>query len=92
MCIRDSNSTIIFLHIEAEGEDDVLHHIWDFTGKPSVLLAITPKQYNLTVQWAEYMLGGKNCVQFTPAPFYSTGVIIDKVKKKIFCMISKQIM
>lgn len=78
-CDSCDNSTIIFLHIEAEGEDDVLHHIWDFTAKPSVLLAVTPKRYNLSIQWNDYMLGGENTVQFTPAPYYSTGVVLDKI-------------
>lgn len=78
-CDDCDNSTVIFLHIEAEGEDDVLHHIWDFTGKPSMLLAVTPKQYNLSIQWNNYKLGLENSVQFTPTPIYSTGLVLDKI-------------
>jgi hypothetical protein len=66
------------LHIKADGDNDRLHYIYDFTGKPSVLIARGDKNSSLHIDWTNFM--GKNekgSVQITPDPAYSFATVID---------------
>jgi len=69
----------ILVHVKAEGENDTLHHVWDFTGKPTLLLALTDKNANLTIQWSPFLFGAQGSVKFDPKPKYVYGVVIDKM-------------
>lgn len=76
VCKKDE---VILVHVKAEGDDDTLHHLWDFTGKPSLMIALTESNATLTVQWQSFQVGSENAVTFNPAPKYVYGTAFDKV-------------
>lgn len=65
--------------MKAVGDKDTLHHIWDFSGKPSVVLALTAPNASLAVTWSDFAFGKPNSVQITPQPMYTYGVVLDEV-------------
>lgn len=86
VCKKDE---VILVHVKAEGDDDTLHHLWDFTGKPSLMIALTESNATLTVQWQSFQVGAENAVTFNPAPKYVYGTAFDKVdslSKFVVCL------
>ncbi|XP_054288517.1 glycosylated lysosomal membrane protein-like [Macrosteles quadrilineatus] len=69
----------ILVHVKAEGLNDTLHHIWDFTWKPSLLLALTEKNTTLNIQWSPFLAGNEDAVKFDSVPKYVYGVVLDKM-------------
>ncbi|XP_049791117.1 glycosylated lysosomal membrane protein-like [Schistocerca nitens] len=67
------------VYVKAEGPNDTLHYVWDLTAKPSVLLALTDKDSNLTIDWRGFIDGEDGSLTFSTDPLYSFGIIIDKV-------------
>lgn len=65
--------------MRADGPNDTLHYLWDFVGKPSVLLALTSPSAVLAINWRDYFARREKSVNFSEEPVYSFGVIINKV-------------
>lgn len=86
VCKKDE---VILVHVKAEGDDDTLHHLWDFTGKPSLMIALTDSNATLTVQWQSFQVGAENAVTFNPAPKYVYGTAFDKVDSLKVCCLFK---
>lgn len=76
---RERNVTTLYMR--ADGPNDTLHYLWDFVGKPSVLLALTPSSAWLNISnWENYLARKKKSLYFTDGEvLYSFGVIINKV-------------
>lgn len=77
MACRERNATTLYLR--ADGPNDTLHYLWDFVGKPSVLLAVTSPSVYLNISWRDYLAGREHSVVFSEPPAYTFGIIIDKV-------------
>ncbi|XP_071449818.1 glycosylated lysosomal membrane protein B-like [Hetaerina americana] len=78
-CDHDCNRTML-LYVRADGPNDTLHYLWDFTGKPSVLLALTSPSANLSISWSDFLWNIKDTsLNFTESPMYSFGMVIDKI-------------
>lgn len=56
-------------HIEAESDANTLHYIWDFIGKPAIMIAQTDKNATLSIDWTK-INGSTNCISFTSEPKY----------------------
>lgn len=84
-----SKDTLSLIHIKSDGPRDSLHFLWSFIGAPTLLLARTPLNTNLSVDWSLLLLEGSgNPITFNPAPFYIFGWSLVTVKKhKIRCNI-----
>lgn len=63
------------------GENDTIHYLWDFSGKPSVLLAHTQPNVSLEINWNKFMKNWAGSVSFSSRPNYMFLVIIDEVSK-----------
>ncbi|KAL6255840.1 hypothetical protein P5V15_013082 [Pogonomyrmex californicus] len=74
---RERNVTTLYLR--ADGPNDTLHYLWDFTGTPSILLALTPPSVWLNISWDDYLARKPNSLHFTEKPTYSFGLIINKI-------------
>jgi hypothetical protein len=66
------------VYVEAEGPNDTLHYLWDFTQKPSIFVAATPVKSRLIISWPQFKLNNKS-VTFSEEPIYSFGIVLDKV-------------
>jgi hypothetical protein len=67
-----------FLHVEAASSNDSLHYLWDFTGFPSILLAKTPHNTSLIINWTDFMKGSPNTVRFSNSPDFVFSTVIHK--------------
>lgn len=67
------------VYVRAEGPCDTLHYLWDFTQKPSILVAVTPVKSNLSISWEQFKGENNKSVTFTEDPVYSFGIVLDKV-------------
>ncbi|KAJ6635881.1 Glycosylated lysosomal membrane protein [Pseudolycoriella hygida] len=80
VCMNNDESTITVVHISAVGEHDTLHYLWDFTGKPSVLIALTSPITNLTINWENFILNDpENSVIFSTKPIYTSTVVMNRL-------------
>jgi Lysosomal transcription factor, NCU-G1 len=70
---------LTFVHIEAEGRNDTIHYIWDFTGSPSLFLAKTDKNATLNINWSNFMQGSANSLNFTSPPSFIFSAVIHKI-------------
>lgn len=81
-CDKLCGRNVTMLYLRADGPNDTLHYLWNFVGKPTVLLALTAPTAWLNVDWQNYLAGKKNSLNFTEEPIYSFGVIINKVNSE----------
>lgn len=68
-----------FVHVKAAAPDNILHYIWDFTGKPSLFLAKTDLDATLAINWTSFMLGEAYSVNFTSQPIFVFSAVISKI-------------
>lgn len=59
---------ITFVHVEAKSDVNTIHHIWDFTGSPSLFLARTDNNATLGIDWYSFMRAKSNSVNFSSEP------------------------
>lgn len=68
------------LYLRADGPNDTLHYLWDFTvGRPSVLLALTSTSAWINITWPDYLSRRANSIHISEPPVYTFGVIVNKV-------------
>lgn len=72
----DETKTLV--HITADGENDTLHYIWDFTRQPSVLVALTEHNTNISIKWNQ-LLTDANVLTFSKTPKYTMSFVLTKV-------------
>lgn len=70
---------VTLIHISADGSNDTLHYIWDFTGKPSILMALTPINTTVAINWNAYMSNELNSIKFSSKPKYSASFVLNRV-------------
>lgn len=80
---NDQANAITVVHIKAIGSTNCLHYVWDFTGSPTVLMALTPLNTSLTINWRHFMDADLQSVTFSKKPIYTSAVIITRVILKI---------
>lgn len=68
--------------MRAAGQTDAIHQVWDFTGKPSVLVARTAPHVNLTIDWRHFMDNRPDSVRFDGRPMYTTCLVLDRVSSR----------
>jgi len=77
-CGSWTNKTL--LHIMSDGDSDTLHFIWSFLGSPSLLLARTELETNLTIDWDRLFAESPGSLTFEgPPPFYTFSYSLHKV-------------
>jgi hypothetical protein len=65
--------------VKAEGPNDTLHYVWDFTQKPSILMAATSAASKLSISWDQFEAESNKSITFSEDPVYSFGIVLDKV-------------
>ncbi|KAJ9584542.1 hypothetical protein L9F63_021113, partial [Diploptera punctata] len=78
-CTGTSCGLFKVVYVRADGSNDSLHHLWDFTHKPSVFMAATSLNSNLNISWSKCNEGSHGCITFTQPPTYSFGIVLDKL-------------
>uniref|UniRef100_A0A1B6JGH5 Lysosomal protein NCU-G1 n=1 Tax=Homalodisca liturata TaxID=320908 RepID=A0A1B6JGH5_9HEMI len=78
-CNVSNCKNMVLAHVKAEGENDTLHHLWDFTGKPALLLAVTQPNATITIAWQDFSFGLDGAINIDPPPTYIYGVVIDQM-------------
>lgn len=74
------NSTgVTLVHIRAESAVDTVHYVWDFTGKPTILVALTGKNATLDIHWDNFFAGKPQSVRFSEHPKYTFMTIINRI-------------
>lgn len=73
------NESITLIHTTADGPNDSIHHIWDFTGPPSILIALTEPNASVTIDWGSFMDDAIDAIQISPTPIYSAALVLTKV-------------
>uniref|UniRef100_T1I3Y6 Lysosomal transcription factor n=2 Tax=Rhodnius prolixus TaxID=13249 RepID=T1I3Y6_RHOPR len=78
-CQTICNSTVL-VHVAADGINDTLHHIWDFTRKPTIFLALTPLNTELIIDWDNFLSKNeKGAVKFSNDVIYAFSLVFDKI-------------
>lgn len=67
------------MHVSAEGPNDTLHYLWDFTHKPSILVAVTPVTSHLKIDWSNFTDESAKKITFGNETLYSFGIVLDKL-------------
>ncbi|KFB52045.1 AGAP004431-PA-like protein [Anopheles sinensis] len=77
--ICDNRTEITLVHIAAESDTDTIHYVWDFTGKPTILVALTGKGARFQVDWAAFFASEPGSVNFTETPRYTFMAVINRI-------------
>lgn len=77
VCTDDNALTLVY--IRAESDVDTIHYVWDFTGKPTILVALTKKNASLKINWHDFMDAKPTSVQFSEAPIYTFMTVINRI-------------
>ncbi|XP_058059539.1 glycosylated lysosomal membrane protein-like [Anopheles bellator] len=77
VCRNDSGITLV--HIAAESATDTIHYVWDFTGTPTILVALTGKDVGLHINWTSLMDSKPGSVQFSKPPQYTFMAVINRI-------------
>ncbi|KAJ8669732.1 hypothetical protein QAD02_000991 [Eretmocerus hayati] len=78
-CHEPCNQTARLGHVIAAGPNDTIHYIWDFTGNPTILIAVTSPSAKLKIDWKKFLSQTANSVNFTEKPSYSFGVTVERI-------------
>nr|CAD7409085.1 unnamed protein product [Timema cristinae] len=70
---------VTLVHVRAEGPNDTLHYLWGFTGKPSIILALTSPNATLTINWKDFIFASVQAIEFSEKPIYSFGLVVNKI-------------
>lgn len=74
---EDCNKMVV-VHIESDSDVDRIHYIYDFTGKPSVLIAKADKNSTLTINWSKFLSSNsEESVVISPIASYVFANVID---------------
>lgn len=76
-CENDPSITLV--HIAAESDTDTIHYVWDFTSKPTILVALTSKHAQFQINWSQFMDVTPQSVQFSEVPQYTFLAIINRI-------------
>lgn len=57
----------------------MLHYIWDFTGIPAVMIALTSRDAKLSIDWNKFQMGSAESIKFSENPSYVTSAVIKKI-------------
>lgn len=76
LCTERNGTT---LYIKAGGLNDTLHYLWDFGGKPSILMALTSTTATLNISCEDFIQRKNMSVTFSEDPTYTVGIIINKI-------------
>lgn len=79
ICTPDGNA-LTLIHIRADSDLDTIHYVWDFTGKPTILVALTRKNASLKINWNDFMDAKPSSVQFSETPIYTFMTVINRVR------------
>lgn len=74
-----NNNTVTVIHTIADGVNDSIHYIWDFTGPPSILIALTPLATRVTFNWTAFFNNDFPAIKFSKQPIYSASTVLTKV-------------
>jgi hypothetical protein len=55
-----------------------LHYLWDFFGRPSVLVALTDRSDNLTIDWEKFLTDQK-AISFSKEPYYTFVTVLNRI-------------
>jgi hypothetical protein len=69
------------VYVKAEGRNDTLHYLWDFTQKPSILVAAAPAASTLNISWDQFEGESSKSIKFSEEPIYSFGIVLDRVSQ-----------
>lgn len=69
------------LYIRADGDNDTVHYLFDFTKKPSLVVVTTANDTNILVRYNETELN--DTIKFTNAPFYTFASVFNKVSNNM---------
>lgn len=81
------------IHVQADGENDTLHYIWDLRRQPTILVALCAKDTNVSIEWNKVAMD-VSVVNFTPNPIYTLSFVLTKVSfcatlfyRRVYCMV-----
>lgn len=72
-------NSVKVVYVEAEGLNDTLHYLWDFTQRPSIFVAATPIKSHLIISWDQFKGNNNKSITFSEEPMYSFGIVLDKL-------------
>lgn len=78
--INDDSRTLFY--VKANGPNDTLHYIWNFNRQPSVLVALTQLNANVTFKWNKKTKDTEQ-LTFSEEPKYTMSFVLTKVSKVI---------
>lgn len=70
------------VHVRAIGDNDTLHYIWDLNRQPSVLVALTELDVNVTIDW-DSLSKDVSRLTFSTKPKYTMSFILTKVSERL---------
>ncbi|XP_058823640.1 glycosylated lysosomal membrane protein-like [Topomyia yanbarensis] len=78
--ICPTNSTgLTLIYIRAESPTDTIHYLWDFTQKPTILVALTEKNVTLNISWEHFRDRKSESVSFSKQPKYVFMTVINRI-------------
>jgi len=78
-CFEPDHCTSVskLLYIRADGDNDTVHYLFDFTQKPSLVIVTTANNANILVKYNETQ--SNVTIKFTKAPFYTFASVFNKM-------------
>ncbi|XP_035738277.1 glycosylated lysosomal membrane protein B-like isoform X1 [Vespa mandarinia] len=76
---RCKNKNWTTMYLRADGSNDTLHYLWDFGGKPSILMALTSLSTTLNIVCEDFLQKKDNSVIFSEKPTYTIGFILNNI-------------
>lgn len=83
--INDDSRTLFY--VKANGQHDTLHYIWNFNRQPSVLVALTQLNANVSFKW-NHQTKDTEQLTFSEKPKYTMSFVLTKVSTRIteYCL------
>ncbi|XP_053695239.1 glycosylated lysosomal membrane protein-like [Sabethes cyaneus] len=81
ICSDDlTEGQVTLIYIRAEGAADTIHYVWDFTGKPTILVALTERNASLIINWEDFWQGKPESIGFgNKHPKYVFMTVINRI-------------
>lgn len=86
ICRGENKGRVTVVHITADSKTDRLHNVWSFARKPSVLIARSSLNSNLTIDWDRFASSNNlNSVVIDPEPTESFVLVVNRVSCWLHC-------
>lgn len=79
-CTSECSNLLKLAYVRAEGDNDTVHYLFDFTMKPSLVVVTSVKDSVVAIDYEKLKTKGPdNTISFSNVPIYVFGTVLNYV-------------